>query len=433
MASKLFISIMLSFVLATFPFVGSVGASSEMWSRTYGGGGYESARSVVATSDGGYAIAGIRDYGGTEDNRLVDCWLVKTDEFGNMEWNQIHAGGAQTDEPRSLVVMSDGGYAIGGYTDSFGAGDNDFWLVKTNEYGEVKWNRTYGGTEEDRASSLVATSDGGCAMAGFTRSFGAGENDFWLVKIDASGNVEWNQTYGGTDYDSASSLVVTSDGGYAIAGRTSSFGSGIQDCWLIKTDNYGNMEWDQTYGGLEDDSASSLVATSDGGYAIAGATNVFGDGNFWLIKTDRHGNVEWNQTYTEPNSVWTWSLISTSDGGYAILGNTVSSGAGSSDFWLVKTDAMGNTEWNRTYGGTEADYPYSLVEASDGGYALVGYTFSFGAGNGDFWLIKTDEYGIVPEFPSCIVLTFLFAATSIIILYKNRLPKNPATNRNHSY
>jgi hypothetical protein len=424
MVSKLFLSGMLIFVLASFLFVGSVGASSEMWNQTYGGGGYESARSVVATSDGGYAIAGIRDYGGTEDNRLVDWWLVKTDEFGDMEWNKVYAGGMLQDEPRSLVVMADGGYAIAGYTNSYGAGNDDCWLVKTNEYGEMKWNRTYGGTEDDSASSLVATSDGGCAMAGFTRSFGAGQNDFWLVKIDASGNVEWNQTYGGTDYDSASSLVVTSDGGYAIAGRTSSFGSGIQDCWLIKTDKFGNVEWNQTYGGTEDDSASSLVVTSDGGYALAGATNAFGDGDFWLIKLDGAGKLEWNQTYTEPNSVWTWSLIATSDGGYAILGNTVSSGAGSSDFWLVKTDAMGNTEWNRTYGGPEPDYPYSLVEASDGGYALAGYTFSFGAGNGNFWLIKTDEYGIVPERFSWLLPSLLLVATLVGVICKKRLTKH---------
>lgn len=189
LSSKLFLSVILLFVILSFPFVGSVGASSEMWSQTYGGVGYESARSVVVTADGGYAIAGIRDYGGTEDNRLVDWWLVKTDEFGNMEWNKVYAGGMLQDEPRSLVVMADGGYAIAGYTNSYGAGNNDCWLVKTNEYGEMKWNRTYGGPEADYPYSLVEASDGGYALVGYTFSFGAGNGDFWLIKTDEYGIV----------------------------------------------------------------------------------------------------------------------------------------------------------------------------------------------------------------------------------------------------
>jgi hypothetical protein len=238
------------------------------------------------------------------------------------------------------------------------------------------WSQTYGGTGDDEAYSVIQTSDGGYALAGYTDSYGAYsfQYDFWLVKTDASGNAQWNRTYGGTGNDQAYALVQTSDGGYALAGRTNSFGAGQYDFWLVKTDYAGNMQWNKTYGGTSYDYAYSVVQTSDGGYALAGHTRSFG--------------------------------------------------AGSTDFWLVKTDASGNAQWNKTYGGTEFDAAYALVETGDGGYALAGITLSYGASNSDFWLVKTDENGVIPEFPSFLMLP-LFAALTIIavVLAKKRLPK----------
>ena len=194
LSSKLFLSVILLFVILSFPFVGSVGASSEMWSQTYGGVGYESARSVVVTADGGYAIAGIRDYGGTEDNRLVDWWLVKTDEFGNEEWNRTY-GGPYWDGANSLVETLDGGFALAGYTGNFSFGNVDFWLVKTDEFGNMEWNRTYGESDLNVAYSLVVTSDGGYAMAGETRSLGSTSADFWLVKTDETGFIPEHSSF----------------------------------------------------------------------------------------------------------------------------------------------------------------------------------------------------------------------------------------------
>jgi len=214
----------------------------------------------------------------------------------------------------------------------------------------------------------------------------------------------WSQTYGGTSIDSAEAMVQTSDGGYALAGYTTSFGAGGYDFWLVKTDGYGNLEWNQTYGGAGIEHAYALVETSDGGYAIAGGS--------LLVKTDTYGNLEWNQTCGGA----AYSLVETSDGGFALAGETASFNVGNYDFWLVKTDANGNVEWNQTYGGAEPDRAYSLVETSDGGYAIAGNT------NDDFWLLKTDEYGI-PEFPSWIIMPLFMATTLSAVIVYTRLTK----------
>ena len=257
-------------------------------------------------------------------------------------------------------------------------------------HGLIMWARTYGGTGNEFALSVVANSDGGYTIVG-----GAAESvevsGFWLIKTDESGDMLWNRTYGGLAYDVAHALIETADGGYAIVGRTTSFSSGYYDFWLVKTDAAGNMEWNKTYGGTEWDIAHSVVQTSDGGYVIAGSTDSFGAGldDVWLVKTNSSGNMEWNKTYGGTGNDSAHSIVATSDGGHAIAGYTNSSGAGANDFFLVKNDATGNMEWNQTYGGSSLDEAYSLVATSDGGYAIAGTTKSFGAGDQDFWLVKT--------------------------------------------
>jgi len=409
------------FGLLMFSLVIPVGASS-MWSQTYGGTEKDGALSLVQTSDGGYAMVGYTcSFGAGED----DFWLIKTDEVGKMQWNRTY-GGTGSDIAISLIETSDGGYALVGYTESFGAGSDDFWFVKTDETGNMQWNRTYGGTKGDYAFSLVETADGGYTIAGYTRSYGAGRDDFWLIHVDSSGNAEWNRTYGGWDDDGAIFLVQTSDGGYALVGMTESFGHGSDrdDFWLVKTDSSGNMEWTQTYGGPNNEYGFCLVQTSDGGYAMAGCTYSFGAGSHdsWLVKTDAFGNMEWNQTYGGTDADGTTSLIQTADGGYILAGSTKSFGAGDFDWWLIKTDGAGNMQWNQTYGGSGTDIASSLVETSDGGYAIAGYTFSVGAGNSDLWLVKTDEQGVIPEFPSWIILPlFMITALFVMVIKKKML------------
>jgi hypothetical protein len=418
---KTFTLIVALFGLLMFSLVIPVGASSAGWSQTYGGTEKDGALSLVQTSDGGYAMVGYtRSFGAGED----DFWLIKTDEAGNMQWNRTY-GGAGSDIAFSLIETSDGGYALVGYTASFGAGSDDFWFVKTDSSGNMEWNRTYGGTDGDYAFSLVETSDGGYTIAGYTRSYGAGRDDFWLIKVDSSGNAEWNQTYGGWDDEGTISLVQTSDGGYALAGMTESFGHGSDrdDFWFVKTDSSGNMEWNQTYGGTIREYGFCLVQTSDGGYAFAGTTCSFGAGNHdsWLVKTDAFGNMEWNQTYGGADADGSSSMIHTTDGGYVLAGSTNSFGAGEYDFWLIKTDEAGNMQWNRTYGGAGSDIASSLIETSDGGYAIAGYTYSVGAGNSDAWLVKTDEQGVIPEFPSLMVLPLFLMATIFAVIIKKKM------------
>ena len=199
-------------------------------------------------------------------------------------WNKTY-GGTSIDQAQSVQQTTDGGYIIAGYTLSFGAGTHDFWLIKTDKNGDELWNRTYGGIEWDQAWSVQQTSDGGYIVAGSTSSYGTG-GDSWLIKTDENGNELWNRTYGGTSADKAQSVQQTVDGGYIIAGFAASYCAVSYDFWLIKTNDSGDELWNKTFGGPEYDHAYSVQQTSDGGYIMAGQS----DGDFWLIKTDRDGN-----------------------------------------------------------------------------------------------------------------------------------------------
>ncbi len=398
---------------------------STAWSRTYGGIVPDYALSVIQTSDGGYVLAGYTSsFGAGKD----DAWLVKTDSAGAMKWNKTF-GGNGSDYASSVVQTNDGGYAFAGSTDSFGAGSKDAWLVKTDSSGNAQWNKTYGGTDFDVGSSVVQTSNGGFALAGFTNSSGFGGYDFWLIKTDSAGIMLWNKSSGGTGYDQAFSVVQTSDEGYAIAGSTDSFGAGSADAWLIKTDSAGGMQWNKTYGGTGYDYAYSVVQTGDGGYALAGGTASLGAGSldFWLIETDSAGNMQWNKTYGGAGDDESYSLAQTKDGGYALAGYTTSFGAGKADFWLVKADSAGNMQWNQTYGGTGNDIAYSVVQTRNGGYALAGSTTSYGSGSADFYSVKTagTESNPAPTSTSilyllALVIIMVAVAIAILVLKKAR-------------
>jgi hypothetical protein len=316
-------------------------------------------------------------------------------------------GGTNDDRASSVQQTSDGGYIIAGTTRSFGAGNEDIILIKTDAYGNVQWAKTYGGTdifESWHASSVQQTFDGGYIVTGHTYSFGAGLRDVFLVKTDASGNIQWAKTYGGTDiFESwhASSVQQTFDGGYIVTGYTSSAGGDIfliktdVKIFLIKTDANGNVQWAKTYGGTDDDMVFSVQQTSDGGYILAGYTYPSSAGglDIILIKTDANGNIIWAKTYGGTGIDIAYSVQQTSDGGYILAGFTDSFGAGG-DIILIKTDANGNVQWAKTYGGTDDDMVFSVQQTSDGGYILAGGTSSFGAG-GDIFLIKTDANGNV--------------------------------------
>jgi len=329
------------------------------------------------------------------------CWVGTGVFLSALMVNRVSAiafaktfGGSYTDFAYSVQQTSDGGYIVAGWTSSFGAG-GDVFLLKTDASGNLQWAKTFGGGNWDYAWSVQQTSDGGYIVAGYTRSFGAGYDDVFLLKTDASGNLQWAKTFGGIYDDWAFSVQQTSDGGYIVAGWTISFGAGGADVFLLKTDASGNLQWAKTFGGSFDDWAYSVQQTSDGGYIVAGYTLSFGAGgaDVFLLKTDASGNLQWAKTFGGSSWDEPFSVQQTSDGGYIVAGYTESFGAGSYDVFLLKTDASGNLQWAKTFGEGNWDYAWSVQQTSDGGYIVAGYTESFGAGSWDVFLLKTDANG----------------------------------------
>jgi len=364
---------------------------SPHFCKTISGPENEWGKPLIQTSDGGYAIAGYTSSFGAGE---ADVYVVKLDANGNLQWTKT-IGGPESEEGNSLIQTSDGGYAIAGYTESFGAGKMDVYVIKLDATGNLQWTRTIGGKKEDMGTSLIQTSDGGYAIAGYTKSFGAGEWDVYVVKLDANGNLQWTKTIGGPESEWGNSLIRTSDGGYAIAGLTESFGAGGEDVYVVKLDAHGNLQWTKTIGGKGWDAGASLIQTSDGGYAIAGYTPSFSAGgrDVYVIKLDANGKLQWTKTIGGPASEIGNSLIQTSDGGYAIAGYTSSFSAGGRDVYVIKLDAHGNLQWTKTIGGENEDLGLSLIQTSDGGYAIAGYTKSFGAGGADVYVVKLDKNG----------------------------------------
>ena len=366
------------------------------FNKTVSGLGADMVFSAENTNDGGYIMAGTTTAPGGD----MQTWFIKVDSKGKNTIN-LQLGGAGADVAYSAQQTADGGYIITGLTNYKGAGKADVWLIRLDENGSYLWDRTFGGAENDMGYCVRQTSDGGYIIAGVTFSKGDPNGDFWLVKTDADGNQLWDKTFGGLDTEYAYSVLQTADGGYIITGDTHSYGAGGEDVWLVKTDENGNMIWDKTYGGTEFDSPNSIIATKDGGYIIAGITFSYGAGgeDAWLIKTDADGNMLWDKTYGGSNDDAISSVKETKDGGYIIAGWTTSSGAGGMDMWLIKTDIAGDKLWEKTYGGPNNDIGVAALLTTDKGYLLAGTTLSYGDGYGDAWLIKTDATGKAPAAP----------------------------------
>jgi len=302
-------------------------------------------------------------------------------------------GGPGEDYGLSVQQISDGGYIMAGSTDSYGAGGEDVWLIKTDSSGNEMWNKTFGGASDDSGYSVGQTSDGGYIITGSTWSYGAGGEDVWLIKTDSSGDLSWNKTFGGSDGDHGYSVQQTSDGGYIIAGWTYSYGAGDDDVWLIKTDSSGDLSWNKTFGGSDADGGTSIQQTSDGGYIIVGDTFSYGAGNrdAWLIKTDSSGNKAWDKTFGSSGVDYGNWVQQTPDGGYIICrshGDSHDSSGYSYDVKLIKTDSLGSETWGKYFGGSDFDWGNSLQQTSDGGYIIAGFTRSYGAGSYDVWLVK---------------------------------------------
>jgi len=308
-------------------------------------------------------------------------------------------GGTNDDLANAVQQTSDGGYIIVGETRSYGTGNRDVYLVKLDSLGNTVYSKTYGGNVEDYALTLDQTTDGGYIIGAHTGSFGQGGHDYYLIKTDSNGDTLFTKLYGGTAPDGIYNLHQTVDGGYIIGGHTSSFGAGAHDYYLIKTNANGDTLWTKTYGGSSGDyfrSVVSLELTENPYYVIVGETLSFGTGGIDILmaRTDGFtGDLIWSKTYGGSTNDYAYGIYETSDVGLIIVGHTNSFGAGGMDIYVIKTDLWGTIQWSKTYGGAGDEYGYSIQQTSDNGYIIVGSTTSFGAGSNDVYLIKTDANG----------------------------------------
>jgi len=395
---------------------------NAQWARTYGGIDFDRAFFIQQTSDGGYVAAGYTASGGAG---ISDFWVLKLSLAGVIEWQHAY-GGSGDDVAYSVQETSDGGYVVAGYTYSFGAGESDYWILKLTSEGDVEWQYTYGGIGDETAYAIQETSDGGYIVAGYTHFFGASTSDTWILKLTSEGDIEWQHIYGGTGDDVAYSVQETSEGGYIVAGSTQYLGDQDHDFWVLKLTSTGFFEWQRIYGGYGDDVAYFIQETRDEGYVVAGDTDSFGvnESELWVLKLTSIGNIEWERIYGGSDNDYLNCIQETSDGGYVVTGNTYSFGAGDSDILALKLSFAGDIEWQRAYGGSEEDAAYFIQGTSDEGYIAAGYTDSFGAGGSDFLLLKLFSDGDID--PSCELVGSSAATvqdTSTFAVYTNIPPQ----------
>ncbi len=303
-------------------------------------------------------------------------------------------GGFADDKASCVRTTQDGGYIIVGSTKSFGAGGSDVYVIKTNHFGDTIWTRTYGGSVDDIGSAVIQTATGSYVIVGSTFSFGAGQQDIYVIKLTGNGDTIWTRTYGGSSFESGNDIKPTTDGGYIIVGSTNSYGATNSDLYLVKINSSGDTVWTKTFGGIGDESGNSIQNLGSGGFVITGTTNSYGAGynDVYFITTDGNGNiVNTNITYGgSSGNEYGNSGMQTSDGGYILGGSTTSFGAGLSDAYLLKTDVNGTIQNQKAFGGTSYDRINEVQQTNDGGFIAVGTTQSFGGGNSYIYLLKTD-------------------------------------------
>ncbi|MBL7047544.1 MAG: hypothetical protein ISR95_07980 [Candidatus Marinimicrobia bacterium] len=362
------------------------GGEYILFNTAFGGSGDDLGYSVQETTDGGYIMAGYTESFG---NGLEDVWLVKTDMFGIEEWTQTY-GNSGEDIGKYIQATSDGGFIITGSTQTYTENARDVYLVKTDEYGNELWSRSFGGLSQDGGECVKETMDGGYIITGeivIPDTSGGYNYDLYLIKTDINGIEEWSRNFGGNDFDWGYSVVQSSDGGFVVAGIYTTRDSTTidnQDLWVLKTDSEGLEEWNQTYGDQGYDVGYALIEAEDGGFVITGMTA----GDTWLLKIDFDGMEEWSQTYFQNNSDHGNSIEQTSDGGFIIAGVI-----GGVEGLLIKANSMGEDEWSQIIGGNSADWFNSVQQTTDGGFILSGSTRSFNFGGRDAYLVKTDPEG----------------------------------------
>jgi hypothetical protein len=386
--------------------------TGDKWMKIFGGSGYDYGNSVQQTSDGGYIIVG---QSSPPTDLDYDLWLIKTDRTGTKIWDKLF-GGDSHDRGESVKQTSDGGYIITGSTESYGAGNRDVWLIKTDSNGNLVWDKTYGDSENDSGFEVIELSTGGYIIAGSTHINDPWyEADIWLIKTDSNGNKIWDKIIGGDGNEVGSSVQEVDDGGFIITGQIS--GIGFADLWLVKTDSEGEVLWDKRFDKYDHvDMGNSVKQTADGGFIVGGSASSDGLNVYdaWLIKTDSDGNLEWDKTFGGNGHDLGNSVQQTIDGGY-ILGGFEEKTLFKTDGLLIKTDSNGEKEWIKTYDKSRSDVIYSVQQTTDGGYILSGYVSSLLSA--DIWLIKTDSNGDVPPGKARNLLRF-----RLLELFPNLFP-----------
>uniref|UniRef100_UPI0040497737 hypothetical protein n=1 Tax=Gelidibacter sp. TaxID=2018083 RepID=UPI0040497737 len=399
------------------------------WQKNIGGSSNDFSRSVKQTSDGGFILAGSSaSINGdlTNNNGGEDFWIVKLNSLGNIQW-QKSIGGSATDIAYSISQTTDGGYIVCGMTGSNSGnvtgnhGMSDGWVVKLNSIGNIQWQKALGGTQQESLHSIQQTSDGGYITAGFSQSSNGdvsnnnGSTDYWIVKLNSSGNILWEKSIGGSGSDTAYSISQTTDDGYIVTGSSNSndgdvIGNhGFSDSWTIKLDSSGTVQWKKSFGGTGVDIGNSIQQTIDGGYVLAGVSTSndgdvsgnHGNGDFLIIKLDSTGNIQWQKSLGGTSSETARSIYQTEDTGYLIGGEAssnngdVSGGHGNNnDYWVVKLDNGGNIQWQKCLGGTGSDRGMAIDVTTDGKAIITGYSQSSDGdltgnyGVSDWWTVK---------------------------------------------
>ncbi|MCE7990654.1 MAG: hypothetical protein HEP71_01685 [Roseivirga sp.] len=364
--------------------------------RHIGNAGISRGVTIEQIKGGGYILTGYTTDG---EHGGEDVFLIKTNSKGEPIWKKTF-GGQGKDNGWAVRQTDDGGFIVVGYTDSFGNGGMDVYLIKTDFEGDTIWTKTYGGDGDEFGWDVRITEDNGFIIAAQTNSQGNGEVDAYLIKVDKKGDEEWSNTYGGDKTDRVFSVQQTPDGGYVAVGITYSYTSINQedrDGYLLKTDPAGKQVWYKTFGNEAYDVAHSVTLNDDNGFLITGYGESFaknGNRDLYLIKTDGFGESEWIKTYGGVEEERGIKGQQTKDEGFVAIGFT----SENRDVYLIKTNSAGDTLWTRTYGEKDkVDFGYTVKETYDGGYVLVGHTASFSGDEGSILLIKTDSEGLVKQ------------------------------------
>lgn len=367
---------------------GKTTSTSTIFTGTYDGDDTDEAITIIHIADGGYLAAGNTRSSGAGG---FDIILMKLDQLGNIEWQKT-LGGSLDDKVRAIKKTSDNGYIIIGDTFSFGNGDSDIWVVKLNSSYTIEWEKAFGGTEEETAAGIVEDADGNFFIAGNTKSFGKGNNDFWMLKLSSLGALEWEKTFGSGNNDLAEGIIIGNDGNYIIFGQSDTTVTGRYEAFLYEVDEWGDLCSSVSLNGVESEYCRALYKTPDNGFAVVMDSNSFSSPRYsmWVVKLSSDmWTVEWQKIINGGKYSYGMAAIGGAGESIIIGGNTNSYGAGLFDFWLIELSGAGDIVNQKTFGLGGVDYLNDIRDNGKGGYIMAGYSNSFGTGSHAMCVVST--------------------------------------------